>query len=145
MEENKRLLAVFVLGLATLFTVLIALEDTDPFPINPGTAVQMVYQVNPFGESGQRIITDSDVIGEVIACLNATKRSEPERGTAFDRSRVAYEVMFLRPEGGAWSLRVWLDRLEISSKYGARRMADCTQLCGLLEEIWRAHKSGESE
>lgn len=74
MEEHKRLTAALALGLATMLAMVSAPGDTAPFPIDPGTAVQMVHQITPF-DSGDRTVTDAGAIRAVIDGLNATDRA----------------------------------------------------------------------
>ncbi len=142
MEDYRRPVGVFVLGLVTLFAVLIAGEDHDPFPINPQTAVMMEYAMNPF-DSRVRTVTDAESIQAVIACLNATERTEGRRGSPIERQ---YALRFLRPDGKYWSAEIWKDgvHLVVHGK-NSSWTADCTELCGLLTEIWQGQKSGKIE
>ena len=142
MEDYKRLLAVFLLGLITLFTVLIASDDNDPFPINPQTAVMMEYAINPF-DNRVRTVTDDEAVQAVIACMNAAERTEGRRGSPMERQ---YYLRFLRPDGEYWSAEVWEDRIHlVVHGKNSSWMADYTELCTLLAEIWHAQKNGEIE
>jgi len=142
MEDYKRLIGVFVLGLVTLFAGLFQLEDHDPFPLQTGSAVMMEYAVNPF-DHRVRTVTDREAVQAVITCLNTTERTEDRRGSPMERQ---YHLRFLRPDGKYWSAEIWEDGmyLVVHGK-NSSWAADCTELCDLLSKIWHAQKNGEIE
>ena len=135
MEENKRLLAVFVLGLATLFTVLVALEDTDPFPINPAAARQLVYyRRNTDGDTSNHTVTDPDTLRTFMDELNRAEKREAEHR---DLLEADWQVMIFKPDGRAFSLTIWEEgTMELRADGTWRYEMDCGPLCELLEEDW---------
>ena len=148
MEDLKQVRAMIFLVLGTVVVWAIAMGGTDPFPVNPQTAAYMEYAVNPFDH---RIytITDDEAILAVIDRLNDTERRAAEgQERSCDLMEKQYHLRFYDANGNAWSLEVWQDRVRLI--YGPKNrnrvwMADCEELCAVLEEIWKAQKAGEIE
>ena len=148
MEDLKQVIAVSFLVLGTVFVGAVATGGADPFPINPQTAAYMEYAVNPFDH---RIytVTDDEAILLVIDSLNDIERRAAEgRERSCDPMEKQYHLRFYGANGNAWSLEVWQDRVRLI--YGPKNrnsvwMADCKELCAVLEETWKAQKAGEIE
>ena len=144
---NSRTLAVAALVLCTLAGLITADNTADPFPIPPSAAVYMEYRIQPL-DDGIYTITDRSAVERVLACLNETGRGvrdfDARRPGMVDRN---YEIGFLRPDGGYFSLTVWggADTLELNMPESWIYQTDTGPLCALLDEILEARSSGMLE
>lgn len=144
---NSRPLAVAALVLCTLMGLIAADNMADPFPIPPSAAVYMEYRIQPL-DNGIYTITDPSAVERVLACLNETGRGvrdfDARRPSMLDRD---YEIGFLRPDGGYFSLTVWggADTLDLNMRGNWVYQTDTGPLCALLDEILEARSSGMME
>ena len=142
--RNSRPLAVAALVLCTLIGLIAADNLADPFPIPPSAAVYMVYRIQPL-DNEIYTITDRSAVERVLACLNETGRGvrdfDARRPNMLDRD---YEIGFLRPDGGYFSLTVWggADTLDLNMRGNWVYQTDTGPLCALLDEILAARSSG---
>ena len=142
--RNSRPLAVAALVLCTLIGLIAADNMADPFPIPSSAAVYMEYRIQPL-DNGIYTITDRSAVERVLACLNETGRGvrdfDARRPNMLDRD---YEIGFLRPDGGYFSLTVWggADTLDLNMRGNWIYQTDTGPLCALLDEILEARSSG---
>ena len=145
--RNSRPLAVAALVLCTLMGLMAADRLAVPFPIPLSAAVYMEYWVQPL-DDGIYTITDLSAVERVLTCLNETGQGvrdfDARRPSMMDRD---YEIGFLRPDGGYFSLTVWggAHTLELNMQESWVYQTDTDPLCALLEEILEARSSGMLE